>query len=124
MVLFYQELIWIMTKSRGFTSFCIYSYLFLFPTFCPIVGLDPKSSQKDQSRNIGIRILCRSQFYFEFLSSSDNNNYPQDRFLAHEKMQRKPSRRSCVKISGCLSRGTRASFRNFSNKEDEGRFIF
>jgi hypothetical protein len=44
--------------------------------------------------------------------------------LAHEKMQRKPSRRSCVKISGCLSRGTRASFRNFSNKEDEGRFIF
>jgi hypothetical protein len=59
-----------------------------------------------------------------FFLRSDNNNHPKDRFHAHEKMQRKPSRRSCVKISGCLSRGTRASFRNFSNKEDEGRFIF
>ncbi len=35
-----------------------------------------------------------------------------------------PTRRNCVEISGCLSRGTMASFRNFSNEEYVGRKIF
>ena len=35
-----------------------------------------------------------------------------------------PTSQNCVEIPGCLSRGTMASFRNFSNEEYEGSKIF
>lgn len=53
-----------------------------------------------------------------------NFNFFQDSKLRLERYCWEPTRRNCVEISGCLSRGTMASFRNFSHEDYVGSKIF
>jgi hypothetical protein len=65
-------------KHTEYSSFIFYS-----STFCPIVGLDPKSSQKDQ--DFEFDSLCG--FYFERIFSTSSKGFSSDfvtRCLAHE----------------------------------------